>query len=43
MKKLMMWNEKPQPKKIQNKIELKLLSEMPKEFFEMRKADKNAD
>lgn len=40
MKKLMMWGEKPKPKKAENKgKELILL----KEFFEMRKADKNAD
>lgn len=43
MRKLVMWGEKPQPKKAQNKGEVKLLSEMPKEFFEMRKADNNAD
>lgn len=44
MKKLLMWGEKPKPKKAQSKgVELKLLSEVPRSCFEMRRADKNAD
>lgn len=39
MKKLLMWGEKPQPKKAQNTKELITL----KEFFEKRKADCKAD
>lgn len=40
MKKLLMWNEKPQPKKAHNKgKELITL----KDFFEKRKADCKAD
>lgn len=44
MKELRLFGEKPKPKKADNKgREVRLLSEMPKEFFKMRKADKNAD